>query len=85
MVVGARLFFEDNAYNFQKLFKDAVAMAGIPNKLYVDHGASYENSQLSFICGSIGTVLIHAPVRDGAARRLSVALSMVLPFETTLF
>ena len=43
-------------------------MAGIPNKLYVDHGASYENSQLSFICGSIGTVLIHAPVRDGAAK-----------------
>jgi transposase InsO family protein len=68
MVVGARLFFEDNAYNFQKLFKDSVAMAGIPNKLYVDHGASYENSQLSFICGSIGTVLIHAPVRDGAAK-----------------
>ena len=68
MVVGARLFFEDNAYNFQKLFKDAVATHGVPNKLYVDHGPSYENSQLSFICGSLGTVLIHAPVRDGAAK-----------------
>jgi len=68
MVVGARLFFEDNAYNFQKLFKDTVATYGIPNKLYVDHGASYENSQLPFICGSIGTVLIHSPVRDGAAK-----------------
>jgi transposase InsO family protein len=68
MVVGARLFFEDNAYNFQKIFKDAVATHGICNKLYVDHGPSYENSQLSFICGSLGTVLIHAPVRDGAAK-----------------
>ena len=68
MIVGARLFFEDNAYNFQKLLKDAVATHGIPNKIYCDHGASYENSQLSFICGSIGTVLIHAPVRDGAAK-----------------
>jgi transposase InsO family protein len=68
MLVGARLFFEDNAYNFQKVLKDAVATYGIPNKLYVDHGPSYENSQLSFICGSIGTVLIHAPVRDGAAK-----------------
>ena len=36
--------------------------------LYCDHGASYENSQLNLICGSIGTVLIHAPVRDGAAK-----------------
>ena len=68
MIVGARLFFEDNAYNFQKLFKDAVATYGIPNKLYCDHGPSYENSQLTYICGSVGTVLIHAPVRDGAAK-----------------
>jgi len=68
MIIGARLFFEDNAYNFQKLLKDAVATAGIPQKLYVDHGSSYENSQLKFICGSIGTVLLYAPVRDGAAK-----------------
>jgi len=68
MIVGARLYFEDNAYNFQKVLKDAVATFGIPNKIYCDHGASYENSQLSFICGSIGAVLLHAPVRDGAAK-----------------
>ena len=68
MIVGARLFFEDNAYNFQKVLKDAVATHGIPNKIYCDHGASYENSQLTYICGSIGAVLIHAPVRDGAAK-----------------
>jgi len=68
LIVGARLFFEDNAYNFQKLLKDAVATTGVPQKLYVDHGSSYENSQLSYICGAIGTVLLHAPVRDGAAK-----------------
>jgi transposase InsO family protein len=68
MIVGAELFLEDNAFNFQKVLKKAVAAYGIPNKLYVDHGPAYENSQLSFICGSVGTVLIHAPVRDGAAK-----------------
>ena len=68
MIVGAKLFFEDTAYNFQKVLKAAAATFGIPLKLYCDHGPSYENSQLSFICGSIGTVLIHAPVRDGAAK-----------------
>jgi hypothetical protein len=68
LIVGARLFFEDNAYNFQKLLKGAVATYGICNKLYVDHGPSYENSQLNLICGSVGTVLIHAPIRDGAAK-----------------
>ena len=68
MIVGARIFFEDNAYNFQKVFRDAVATTGIPQKLYTDHGSAYENSQLGFICGSIGTILLHAPVRDGAAK-----------------
>jgi len=68
MVVGARLFFEDNAYNFQTLLKDAVATHGIPNKIYVDSGPPYKNAQLSYICGSIGSVLIHAPIRDGAAK-----------------
>jgi transposase InsO family protein len=68
LIVGARIFFEDNAYNFQKTLKDAVATHGICQKLYTDHGPSYENSQLGFICGSIGTILLHAPVRDGAAK-----------------
>jgi hypothetical protein len=68
MIVGSRLFFEDNAYNFQKVLKDAVASAGIPQKIYCDHGSPYENAQLAYICGSIGAVLLHAPVRDGAAK-----------------
>ena len=68
LIVGAGMFFEDDAYNFQKVLKAAVAAYGIPIKIYADHGPGYENSQISFICGSIGTVLIHAPVRDGAAK-----------------
>ncbi len=66
--VGGGLFYNDNAYNFQKVLKQAVATYGIPNKLYVDNGCSYANEQLSLICGSIGTVLLHTRVRDGAAK-----------------
>ena len=68
LIVGAKLFYNDNAYNFQLLLKDAVACYGIPNKLYVDNGSSYSNDQLTLICGSIGTVQIHTPVRDGASK-----------------
>ena len=28
----------------------------------------YSNDQFSFICGSVGTVLLHTPVRDGPVR-----------------
>lgn len=68
MIVGGRIFYQENAYNFQKVFKDAVAAYGIPDKLYVDSGAPYKNRQLDMICASIGTVLLHTPVRDGASK-----------------
>jgi len=67
-LVGGGLFYNDNAYNFQKVLKDAVAAYGIPSKLYVDNGCSYSNEQLSLICGSIGTVLLHTKIRDGASK-----------------
>jgi len=68
MVVAAELFFNDNAANFQILFKSAVGTYGVANKLYVDHGGPYDNNQLALVCGNIGTVLLHTPVRDGAAK-----------------
>lgn len=67
-LVGGGLFYNDNAYNFQKVLKDAVAAHGIPSKLYVDNGSSYVSEQLSLICGSIGTVLLHTKIRDGASK-----------------
>ena len=68
MIVGAELFYNDNAAGFQKVLKDAVSTYKIPDKLLVDNGAPYSNEQLSLICGSIGTVLIHARPRDGAGK-----------------
>jgi transposase InsO family protein len=37
LIVAAELFFNDNAPNFQKLFKNAVATYGVPNKIFVDY------------------------------------------------
>ena len=68
MIVGGRLFYQENTMNFQQVLREAVATYGIPHKLYVDNGSPYSNDQLSYICGSIGTVLLHTPVRDGASK-----------------
>jgi transposase InsO family protein len=68
LIVGGRFFYADNAVNFQRVLKDVVCAYGIPKKLFVDNGAPYRNEQLALICGNIGCVLIHAPVRDGAAK-----------------
>ena len=68
LIVGGQIFYNDNAYNFQRVFKRAIATFGIPDKLYTDSGAPYRNAQLSFICGSVGCVELHTPVRDGASK-----------------
>jgi len=68
MLVGGELFYNDNAENFQKVLRDAIARFSIPQKLFVDNGGPYANAQLSLICGALGTVLLHTKVRDGAAK-----------------
>ena len=68
LIVGGKLFYSDSAANFQTVFKNAVATYGIPSKLYTDNGSPYSNEQLRLICGSIGTVLLHTKVRDGASK-----------------
>jgi hypothetical protein len=37
LLVGGGLFYQDNAYNFQKVLKQAVGTYGIPLKLYTDY------------------------------------------------
>lgn len=68
LIVGGGIFYHDNAYNYQKVLKQAISTYGIPDKIYMDHGSSFENGQLTLILDSLGIVESHAPVRDGAAK-----------------
>ena len=68
LIVGGQIFYNDNAYNYQKVLKQAISTYGLPDKLYMDHGGSFENDQLTLILDSLGIIEAHAPVRDGAAK-----------------
>lgn len=68
LITGARFFYNDNSYNFQLVLKEAIARYGLCKKLYLDNGSTYANAQLSLICGSLGIVKIHTPIRDGASK-----------------
>jgi transposase InsO family protein len=68
LIVASRFYAADNALNFQRVLKEGISRFGIPEKIYCDNGSTYRNDQLSSICGRLGAVLIHAPVRDGAAK-----------------
>ena len=68
LIVGGEIFYNDNGYNYQKVLKRAIKTYGIPDKIYMDNGSSFENEQLTLILDSLGIVESHAPVRDGAAK-----------------
>lgn len=68
LIVGSRFFYNDNAYNFQLVLKEAISRYGLCKKLYLDHGSPYSNEQLTLICGSLGIVKLHTPIRDGASK-----------------
>jgi Integrase core domain. len=68
MIVAARFYLSDNAINFQATLKTAIESCGIPESAYFDNGGPYRNGQLSLICAQLGIVLMHTPVRDGAAK-----------------
>lgn len=60
LIVGCEFFLNDNAINFQSVFKQAIKTYGIPKKIFVDNGTPYKNLQFQTICACLGTVLIHA-------------------------
>jgi len=68
MIVGSRFFYSENAYNFQQVLKEAISRYGLCKKLYLDNGSTYANTQLTLICGCLGIVKLHTPVRDGASK-----------------
>ncbi|WP_242966890.1 DDE-type integrase/transposase/recombinase [Desulfosporosinus sp. FKA] len=68
LIVGSRFFYNENAYNFQRVLKEAISRYGLCKKLYLDNGSPYVNEQLTLICGSLGIVKLHTPVRDGASK-----------------
>jgi putative transposase len=68
-VVPHGAFYDaDNTPNLIDCFQNALYKRGLPKAMYVDNGSNYSAKEFSLICQRIGTVLIHTPVRDGAAK-----------------
>lgn len=58
----------DDTTSLIDTFQTALHKRGVPKAVYVDNGSNYTAKEFSTICVRLGTVLIHTPVRDGAAK-----------------
>ena len=67
----------ENTQAFLPVFRNALIRRGLPQRLYVDNGASYRSRQLALVCARLGIALIHARpylVYDGQQRLTTVSL-----------
>ncbi len=68
LIVGHKVYFEDNTENFFDVTKSAIKKFGYPKKMFVDNGKNYKNTQVELLFARIGSVLIHAAVYSGASK-----------------
>lgn len=61
-------FLAENTDTLIKALRSALYKRGVPDAMYVDNGSIYTSMEITQICARLGTLLCHAPVRDGAAK-----------------
>lgn len=57
MIVGIKLFFNDNFVNLMSVMKSAISKYGKPKYFNFDNGSPYKNEQMSLLAARIGTVI----------------------------
>lgn len=57
MVVGIKLFENDNFVNLMSVIKSAISKYGKPKYFNFDNGKSYKNEQMSLLAARIGSVI----------------------------
>jgi putative transposase len=68
VIPNGAFYTADSTPNLIDCFQTALFKRGVPLALYVDNGANDVSKEFSIISIRLGTLLIHTPVRDGAAK-----------------
>ena len=68
VITHGQFYTQDSTANLIDCFRKALFKRGVPRAVYADNGANYSSKEFSLTCARIGSLLSHAPVRDGAAK-----------------
>ena len=68
VITHGQFYLNDNTPNLIDCFQNAIFKRGVPKAMYVDNGSNYASHEMHLACCRIGLVLLHTPVRDGAAK-----------------
>jgi len=68
LICHGEFFYQETVDSLMMAFKQAFYKRGIPQALYVDNGSIYCSQENTLLCGRLGCLLRHTPVRDGASK-----------------
>jgi transposase InsO family protein len=68
VITHGQFYTQDSTANLIECFRKALFKRGVPRAVYADNGANYSSKEFALTCARIGSLLSHAPVRDGAAK-----------------
>jgi transposase InsO family protein len=66
--VHGAFFAREDVDSLIEALSSAFYKRGVPEAMYVDNGSIYTSKEIVQICGRLGCILTHTPVRDGAAK-----------------
>ena len=61
LIAGFRWGFSEDSLHLAEALKRAVAVRGVPARLYVDNGACFSDEALPRYCAKLGISLVHSP------------------------
>ncbi len=68
MIVGGVFGFFENTRLLELVFKDAILMHGLPDRLYCDNGSTFSSQYLSRVCAHLNIGLVHSKPYDSPSR-----------------
>lgn len=68
VVPHGQFYPADTTHHLIDCLQTALHKRGVPKAIYADNGSNYSSGEFATICSRLGVVLIHTPVRDGAAK-----------------
>ncbi len=61
LITGFRWGFSEDSLHLAEALKRAIAIRGVPVRLYVDNGACFSDEALPRYCAKLGIALVHSP------------------------
>jgi putative transposase len=68
MIVGFEFGLHENTIHVEEVLKNALLTHGLPDRIYLDNGASFSSHYLARACANLGIGIVHSKPYDSPSR-----------------